>query len=245
MRRVTCADQAAEVRYVARIAARCRAEVRERLLALGDSDLDVDGEAFAYGQAVDTVMCALGVGKNEAARLVNLADRLTVLREVWDAWSAGVLDGSRVRVLANATEVLDDATARAVAREVLAWAGDGPWQGPAPRAWRTRVEEAVVAADAQAAERRRAAAAAARRVRSWDEGDGSGVLALHAGAADIALADQVITDLAHAWWATTTCQCIGASMTRPGRAVRRPSRTSTPSADATTTPRPSAFSRPG
>jgi Domain of unknown function (DUF222) len=201
-RRATCADQAAEVRYVARIAARCRAEARERVLALGDTELDVDGEEFAHGQAVDTVMCALGVSKNEATTLVNLADRLTVLPEVWDAWSAGVLDGTRVRVLAGATEVLDDATARAVARDLLGWVGDGPWQGPAPRQWRSRVEEAVVRADADAAARRRAAAVAARRVRAWVEGDGAGVLALHADAADIALADQVITDLAHAWPAT-------------------------------------------
>jgi hypothetical protein len=107
-----------------------------------------------------------------------------------------------VRVLASATEVLDDATARAVAGQVLAWAGDGPWDGPAPRQWRTRVEEAVVQADAQAAERRRVAAIAARRVRSWAEGDGSGVLALHADVSEIALADQVVSDLARAWPAT-------------------------------------------
>jgi hypothetical protein len=124
---------------VARIADACRAEVRERVLALGDSDLDVDGEEFADRMAVDTVMCAFGIGKGEATTLVNLADRLTVLPAVWDAWQAGVLDGSRVRVLVRATEVLDDAT---------------------------------------------------------------GVLQLHADAADIALADQVVTDLAHAWPAT-------------------------------------------
>jgi hypothetical protein len=64
------------------------------------------------------------------------------------------------------------------------------------------VEEAVVLADAQAAARRRAAALAARRVRSWAEGDGSAVLAVHAGKADIAMADQVITDLARTWPAT-------------------------------------------
>jgi hypothetical protein len=200
--RVCCAADAAKLRWVARIVEDCRAEVRDRVLALGDTELDMNGEEFAHRMCVDTVMCALGVGKNEAARLVNLADRLTILPEVWDAWNAGVLDASRVRVLANATDVLDDATARAVAREVLAWAGHGPWDGLPPRQWRTRVAEAVVAADAQAAERRRAAAVAARRVRSWEEGDGSAVLAVHAGKAEIALADQVITDLARAWPAT-------------------------------------------
>jgi hypothetical protein len=146
-RRSVCADQAVEAREVAGLVEDCRAEVRQRVLALGDTDLDMDAEEFAHRQAVDSVMCALGVGKNEATILVNLADRLAVLPEVWEAWSVGVLDASRVRVLADATEVLDDATARAVAHQVLASAASGPWDGPAPRQWRSRVEEAVVAAD--------------------------------------------------------------------------------------------------
>jgi hypothetical protein len=201
-RRLVCAAQAAEVKRVARIVHRCRDQVRERVLALGDSDLDMDAEVFAHRQSVDSVMVALGIGKNEATTLVNLADRLAVLPAVWEAWSAGVLDTFRVRVLADATDVLDDATARAVAAQALAWAGDGPWAGPAPRQWRSRVEEAVVRADAQAAARRRAAAVAARRIRTWAEGDGSGVLAVHARANDIAMANMVITDLARAWPAT-------------------------------------------
>jgi hypothetical protein len=61
------------------------------------------------------------------------------------------------------------------------------------------VEDAVVYVDPAAAGKRRAAAVAARRVRSWPEGDGSAVLAVHAGDADIALADQVINDLARAY----------------------------------------------
>jgi hypothetical protein len=201
-RRATCASQAAEVRHVARIVKRRRAQVRERVLALGDSDLDMDAEVFAHRVCVDSVMCVFGIGSNEATRLVNLADRLAVLPAVWEAWQAGVLDTFRVRVIAGATEVLDDATARAVAREVLAWAGEGPWDGLAPRKWRSRVEEAVVRADAAAAARRRAAAIAARRIRSWAEGDGSAVLAVHAGESEIAMADQVISDLARAWPAT-------------------------------------------
>jgi hypothetical protein len=201
-RRLVCAAQAAEVKRVARIVQRCRDQVRERVLALGDSDLDMDAEVFAHRQSVDSVMVALGIGKNEATTLVNLADRLAVLPTVWDAWSAGVLDTWRVRVLADATDVLDDATARHVAADALAWAGDGPWDGLAPRPWRSRVEEAVVAADAKAAACRRAVAVAARRIRTWAEGAGSGVLAVHAAASDIAMAGQVITDLAYAWPAT-------------------------------------------
>jgi hypothetical protein len=139
---------------------------------------------------VDSVMCAFGIGKGEATVLVNLVDRLTVLPKVFDAWSTGVLDARRVRVLADATEVLDDANARRVAEAALTWAGEGPWDGPSPRTWRTWVEGAVVYVDPAAAEKRRAAAVAARRVRSWSEGDGSAVLAVHAGDADIALADR-------------------------------------------------------
>jgi hypothetical protein len=88
----------------------CRVEARERVLALGDTDLDMDAEEFAHRQVVDSVMCGLAVGKNEATILVNLVDRLDVLPEVWEAWQAGVLDASRVRVLAGATDVLDDDT---------------------------------------------------------------------------------------------------------------------------------------
>jgi hypothetical protein len=95
--------------------------------------------------------------------------------------------------------VLDDATARRVAAELLPDAGSGPWQQPPPGKWRTQVERAVVRADRAAAERRRAAALAARRVQAWADGDGTGVLQLRGDAADIALADQVVTDLARAW----------------------------------------------
>jgi hypothetical protein len=184
---------------VARRVKRCRDEVGERMLALGDSELDVNAEELAHRMCVDTITCELGVSKYQAAVMVGLSERLEVLPEVWDAWQAGVLDAGRVRVLASATEVLDDATARTLARRLIAAAGEGPWDGPSPRAWRSRVEDAVVRADSAAAERRRATAVAARRVRSWSEGDGSAVLAVHAADADIALADQVIYDLARAW----------------------------------------------
>ena len=194
-----CAVGAARVGWVGQLVADVRDEVRERMLALGDADLDVDAQELADRMCVDSVMGALGVGKYEATSLVNLSDRLVVLPEVRDAWSAGVLDAGRARVLANATEVLDDATARNVARELIASVGKGPWDSPAPRQWRTQVQDAVVRADPAAAEKRRAASVAARRVRSWPEGDGSAVLAVHAGDADIALADEVINDLARAW----------------------------------------------
>jgi hypothetical protein len=196
-RQITCADEAAEVRCVARLAERCRAEARERTSGLGASQLDADAEEFIEKCAVDAVSCALGIGRSSAEDLVALATRLTtVLPAVLDAWSAGVLDAGRAWVLARGTEVLDDMTARRVVDHLLPPAGSGPWEGVSPRTWRTRVEEAVVRADRAAAERRRATAVAARRVRTWAEGDGMGVLQLHADVADIALADQVVTDLA-------------------------------------------------
>src|SRR5690606_37117910 len=92
--------------------------------------------------------------------------------------------------------------ARVVAHDLVAAAGNGPWEGPSPRSWRARVERAVVRADREAAKRRRAAALAARRVRAWGEGDGTGVLQLRADASDVAMVDQVVTDLARALPAT-------------------------------------------
>jgi hypothetical protein len=206
-RRSVCAAQAAEARYVAQIVRQARAEAHERIAdarggapsgtSLGAIDLDV--EQLAGSLAVDTVSCALGISSSAATRLVALSVRLTdVLPEALDAWSAGVLDDTRVRVLASATEVVDDDTARAVTRQVLPDAATAPWDGPSPRAWRTRVERAVVRADAEAAARRRAAALAARRVRTWPDSDGIAVLQWRADATEIALADQVITDLARA-----------------------------------------------
>jgi hypothetical protein len=204
-RRTVSAAQAEELRCVARLAAECRREAKERCsgaAAGGDSDSrhapDVD--ELAETLAVDAVSCALGIGRSAAADLVDLSERLTtVLPEVLDAWGAGVLDAGRARVLVRATEVLDPDASRRVADELLDGCGDGPWEGPSPRAWRTRVERAVVRADRAAAARRRAAALAARRVRAWAESDGMGVLQLRADADDVALADEVISDLARSW----------------------------------------------
>jgi hypothetical protein len=203
------AAQADEMRCVARLVEQSRAETLERVAelaarseaptrcSLGDGEIPV--ESLTDSVAVDAVSCALGVSRSAAAELMALAERLTtVLPEVLDAWSEGVLDGARVRVLSRATEVLDDDTARAVTRDVLPSTGPTPWDGPAPRTWRTRVERAVVRADVDAAARRRAAALTARRVRAWADADGTGLLQWHADVAEIALADQVITDLAHA-----------------------------------------------
>jgi hypothetical protein len=203
-RQAVCTAQAEELRWAAQLARDCQAEARERLRELRPTASEgVDDEALAESLAVATVSCALGIGDAAASSLVHQSGRLTtVLPEVLAAWQAGVLDLSRVRVVATATEVLDDETARVVARGLLAEAGSAPWEGPAPRSWRRTVDRAVVRADQAAAARRRAAALAARRVRAWSEGDGTGVLQLCADASDIAMVDQVVTDLASALPAT-------------------------------------------
>lgn len=203
-RETVSAAQAEELRCVARLAAECRREAKERWAEMGsggDSSHHVpDVDELAETLAVDTVSCVLGMGRSAAADLVQMSERLTtVLPQVLEAWGAGVLDAGRARVLVRATEVLDDDTSRRVADELLDGCGDRPWEGPSPRAWRTRVERAVVRADRAAAARRRAAALAARRVRAWAESDGMGVLQLRADADDVALADEVISDLARGW----------------------------------------------
>ncbi len=194
---VVCAGQAAQLLAVAEVVRDCLADVP---CAVGEAHHAADAERLAHALAVDEVSVALGISRVGATAAVELAWRLiSVLPTALSALSSGVVDLPRVRFLAEATAVLDDDTARRVADELLAGAGESTWLGPSPRAWRARVERAVVRADAAAAARRRAAAMAARSVRSWAEGDGTGVLQLRADVADIALADQVVTDLAHAW----------------------------------------------
>jgi hypothetical protein len=57
----------------------------------------------------------------------------------------------------------------------------------------------VVQVDADAARRRREEALRERAVRAWAQGDGTAVLQIIGQDADIAFADAVLTDLAHAW----------------------------------------------
>jgi hypothetical protein len=57
----------------------------------------------------------------------------------------------------------------------------------------------VIQVDADAARRRREDAYRERAVRAWAQGDGTGVLQIIGQDADIAFADAVLTDLAHAW----------------------------------------------
>jgi hypothetical protein len=79
---------------------------------------------------------------------------------------------------------------------------DGPWQTLSPRSWKSQIQRLVIQADADAARRRREEAIRERAVRAWAQGDGTGVLQIIGQDADIAFADSVLTNLAHAWPAT-------------------------------------------
>jgi Domain of unknown function (DUF222) len=152
---------------------------------------------------VAETQAVLGIAEGPAGRLVDLARRLTVvLPETLAALEAGRLDLTRARVLAQATECLQDTAAREVQDRVLAVAGNAPWEGLSPRAWRARVERAVVRADVDAARRRRSEAYEARAVRSRPTIGGTAELSITADAADLAMAEQVLTDLARARPAT-------------------------------------------
>jgi hypothetical protein len=190
------AAQAEQLRWTADLLRECLADVPRF-----DGDWSThDVQRYAHCLAEGELSCALGIGAVAASRLLDLAWWLvSVLPEVLTALGDGALDLPRVRVLSELTEVLDDDTARRVAGQLVADAGPSPWEGPSPRAWRARVERAVIRADVQAAARRRARAVAARRVQTWAERDGVGVLQLRGDVADIAMADQVVGDLARAW----------------------------------------------
>jgi hypothetical protein len=107
------------------------------------------------------------------------------------------LDLVRARTLAEATRVLSDRDARLVQDRLLAVAGSSPWDGLSPRSWRDRTARTVTRVDADAAARRRKQRRAARSVRSAPTGDGMAELVIDTDAADVAMVEQVLTDLAH------------------------------------------------
>jgi hypothetical protein len=218
------ANAAAVDRLVAEIradsAAIAAAEAR-RLRHVAELSLRLEGEAVAMlasarrvpgapqdheviDSAVDgEVQVVLGIGPIPAARLAYLARRMTtVLPQALDALESGRLDMARVRALSEATDVLPGHLARKVADELLEVAGEAPWEGLSPRAWRARIDRAVVRVDADAARRRRQEAYEARLVRSQPTIGGMAELLITADATDVAMAEQVLTDLAHGREAT-------------------------------------------
>jgi hypothetical protein len=152
------------------------------------------------GSAVDgEVQAVLGIGAGPAARLTRLAQRMTtVLPRTLAALEAGRLDLVRARVLVEATEDLTDSDAQEVADQMLAVCGQAPWDGLSPRSWRDRTARTVARVDADAARRRREQEYEARAVRTRPTTAGMAELSVSADAADIAMAEQVLTDLAQA-----------------------------------------------
>jgi Domain of unknown function (DUF222) len=161
-----------------------------------------DEEVIASAM-VGEVQVVLGIGARPAGRLIDLGHRLsTVLPETLVALREGRLDLVRVRTLVEATQGLSVRTAREVQDQMLAVCGQTPWEGPSPRSWRDRTARTVVRVDAEAAARRRRERYAGRAVRSAATGDGMAELIIGADAADVAMAEQVLTDLARAREAT-------------------------------------------
>jgi len=196
------AAEADRFRRVARLAARCAADARAALAEAPWVPSTPSEAELVHTVVTHELMVVLGISKGHAESLTWLATRLTeVLPDTLDTLETGQIDLPRVRALAEETKLLDDRSARAVEAMVLPQVagGDGPWQGLSPRAWRARVQRAVVQVDIDAARRRRETAIRLRAVRAWAQGDGTGVLRIEGRDTDIAFADRVITDLAHAW----------------------------------------------
>ncbi|MEP6760922.1 MAG: DUF222 domain-containing protein [Sporichthyaceae bacterium] len=198
--RALAAAEARRLRRAVAIAERCTRETRA-FLALGGRVPGATSDTELVMSAVTCeLMMALGISKSHAEGLQMLATRLVrVLPETLAMLEMGRLDLTRARLLAEATEILDDDHAREVQAPLLPALGAGPWDGPSPRAWRARVQRAVITVDPDSARRRRETAIRDRLVRAWAVGDGTGVIQIVGRDVDIAAADRVITDLAHAW----------------------------------------------
>src|SRR5688572_8978253 len=146
--RALAAAEAKRLRRVVAIAERCTRQTRA-FLALGGRVPGATSDAELVMSAVTVeLMMALGISKGHAESLQLLATRLVrVLPETLTMLECGRLDLTRARLLAEATEVLDDAHARQVQALLLPTVGDGPGDGPSPRAWRARVQRAVITVD--------------------------------------------------------------------------------------------------
>lgn len=193
IQRQSMAVDAERLRYAVAVLGECADAVPPG--AVVDSERAEFVRALAAGEIAATLGVSLGAGRH----LLELGARVTdVMPSALTALSEGRLDIPRVRVLAETTEVLDEATATAVASELVDTLEGPVWEGPSPMAWRARVQRAVVRADQHAAARRRARALAARQVRAWSEADGIAVLQVRTDALDVVLVDEVLTDLAHA-----------------------------------------------
>ncbi len=199
--RALAAAEAKRLRRVVAIAERVTRETRA-FLALGGRVPGAASDTELVMSAVTgELMMALGIGKGHAESLQLLATRLVrVLPETLAMLESGRLDLTRARLLAEATEVLDDAHARqvqaaapagggerAVGRAVAAGvAGPGPARGDHGRPG---------LGPAAAGVRDPVPAGAGVGGRGRHRGDRRSMAATPTSRSP----DRVITDLAHAW----------------------------------------------
>jgi hypothetical protein len=166
-RRLASWAQAAELGAVAQLSARA---------AAADSKIGVtaDGRpARLCRDAVGQISLALMVTDHGAAAWADLAITLAWrLPETGQALAAGAIDLARARVIAEATGVLGEDTARAVEAKILPEAGR-----QTTAQLRVRLRRAVIAADPEGAERRRQDAERRARVSLYADEDGTATLA--------------------------------------------------------------------
>jgi hypothetical protein len=159
--------QAAELAAVAQVASRT---------AAADKNIGVrsDGRPARVGRdATGQVSLALSMSEYTAAVWADLAVTLSWrLRATGEALWAGRIDLYRARLIAEATSVLAEVTAREVEAKVLPGAGQ-----ETPAQLRERLRRAVIAADPAAAERRRADAERRAGVNLYPDADGTATLA--------------------------------------------------------------------
>jgi Domain of unknown function (DUF222) len=159
-----------------------------------------DADRVAETAVVTGLATVLGISEFQAGRLSTLAERLErALPDTFAALAAGRLDLDRARALAEATLDCPLDEAREVEKALLDRAGDSPWDGPSPRAWRARINRAVATNAPAVAEQRRARALADRAVRSWAGSDGDGTMRWTASLEEIAMAEAVVAALADRW----------------------------------------------
>ncbi len=166
-RRLAAWAQAAELAAVAQIAARAAAADPKIGLAAG-------GRPERLGQdAISQVSLALMLSDYSAGAWADLAVTLRWrLPATGQALAAGRIDVYRARLIAEATAVLDEETARAVEATILPTAG-----GLVYGELRARLRRAVITADPEGAERRRRQAERQATVRLYGGEDGTATLA--------------------------------------------------------------------
>ncbi len=179
LRRVTSWAQAAELAVVAQIAARSAA--RDPHAGLGDDGRPAAVTRDAAAQAGLALTLSPGAASWWTDLAVTLGWRLPATAA---ALSAGQIDLARARIIAEATAVLSDDTARAAEAQVLPAAGSQTYGQ-----LRAAVARSVILADPQGAEERRQATERRARVGLYP-GDhhtatltGMNLPAVHAAAA--------------------------------------------------------------